>query len=273
MSHDKRMFRVPSLRLLPRNLHRMASELATNTQRGRSSSGSPPVSKKPRLDGETTKQPITIEALPVGKVDLPISPIVDPSTSTSQNVDNTLDSKSKRQKQPKQPKQRKPRRPPPPDPGSAEDVNWHDIVSLLGKDIVDLAVKEEREYTSPIELWDEVELVVVDLSSNGSWLVLEAFNMHADRKSCGIVGESMSILPAPHPPWAVLVPFALPGETIRAKVYRHAKMHSYGDLISVISPNTMLRNDERIKCKYFGKCGGCQYQVCHLLVWTEVVTP
>ena len=38
-------------------------------------------------------------------------------------------------------------------------------------------------------------------------------------------------------------------------------MHSFADLISVEVPNTELRDMSRVKCKYFGTCAGCQYQV------------
>ena|ERR1700733_1904785 len=76
------------------------------------------------------------------------------------------------------------------------------------------------------------------------------------------LGEAVAILPAPqYSPWAILVPFALPEEVVIAKIYRHSKMHSYADLVQVITPNATLRDDGLIKCKYFGTCGGCQYQV------------
>ena len=32
-----------------------------------------------------------------------------------------------------------------------------------------------------------------------------------------------------------------------------------------VKPNPELRDDSRVKCKYFTKCGGCQYQVRALL--------
>lgn len=72
----------------------------------------------------------------------------------------------------------------------------------------------------------------------------------------------MAVLPSPqYSPWVVLVPFSLPGETVIAKIYRHSKMHSYADLVRVVTPNTTLRDDSLVRCKYFGTCGGCQYQV------------
>lgn len=57
--------------------------------------------------------------------------------------------------------------------------------------------------------------------------------------------------------WVVMVPFSLPGERVRARVYRNHKQHSEADLIKVIEPSP-----ERVepRCKLFGECGGCQYQ-------------
>jgi len=61
-------------------------------------------------------------------------------------------------------------------------------------------------------------------------------------------------------PWVVVVPFALPGEKIRARIFANNHLHSLGDLVEVISPNDELRDMTRVKCRYFGVCGGCQYQ-------------
>ncbi|KDQ17575.1 hypothetical protein BOTBODRAFT_29750 [Botryobasidium botryosum FD-172 SS1] len=141
--------------------------------------------------------------------------------------------------QPKKGK-KKQKRPPPAEPGSPEDVIWRDIVALLGQSAVDQAVREGKEWDTPLAFGQELELVVSDISSNG---------------------EAISILPSPHPPWAVLVPFALPGEKIRARVYRHARLHSYADLLSVLVPNESMRDMSRVQCQYFGRCGGCQYQM------------
>jgi len=57
--------------------------------------------------------------------------------------------------------------------------------------------------------------------------------------------------------WVVFVPFALPGERVRARVYRNHKNYSETDLIEVIEPSP-----HRIapQCPLFGACGGCQYQ-------------
>lgn len=57
--------------------------------------------------------------------------------------------------------------------------------------------------------------------------------------------------------WVVFVPFALPGETVKARVYRNDKTFSHADLIEVLTPSP-----DRVKplCPLFGDCGGCQYQ-------------
>lgn len=57
--------------------------------------------------------------------------------------------------------------------------------------------------------------------------------------------------------WVVFVPFCLPGETVRARVYRNDKNCSHADLVEVIesSPDRIAP-----KCPLFGTCGGCQYQ-------------
>ncbi|MDP2136589.1 MAG: class I SAM-dependent RNA methyltransferase [Candidatus Didemnitutus sp.] len=57
--------------------------------------------------------------------------------------------------------------------------------------------------------------------------------------------------------WVVMVPFTLPGERVRARVYRNHKNYSEADLLRILTPAP-----ERIapRCALFGQCGGCQYQ-------------
>lgn len=57
--------------------------------------------------------------------------------------------------------------------------------------------------------------------------------------------------------WVVFVPYTLPGERVRARVYRNDKNHSCADLVEVLEPSP-----ERVEpqCPVFGYCGGCQYQ-------------
>jgi len=57
--------------------------------------------------------------------------------------------------------------------------------------------------------------------------------------------------------WVVFVPFTLPGERVRARVFRNDKNCSHADLIEVL-----VAAPERVapRCPLFGTCGGCQYQ-------------
>jgi 23S rRNA (uracil1939-C5)-methyltransferase/tRNA (uracil-5-)-methyltransferase len=57
--------------------------------------------------------------------------------------------------------------------------------------------------------------------------------------------------------WVVFVPFALPGELVKCRVYRNHKNYSNADLVEVLEPSV-----ERVQpvCPLFGTCGGCQYQ-------------
>ena len=57
--------------------------------------------------------------------------------------------------------------------------------------------------------------------------------------------------------WVVFVPFALPGERVRARVFRNDKNCSHADLVEVVEASP-----DRVEppCPLFGACGGCQYQ-------------
>jgi tRNA/tmRNA/rRNA uracil-C5-methylase (TrmA/RlmC/RlmD family) len=60
--------------------------------------------------------------------------------------------------------------------------------------------------------------------------------------------------------WVVFVPYVLPGEKVRARVYRNDKRHSQADLVEILVPSP-----DRVEpaCELFGECGGCQYQHFH----------
>lgn len=84
----------------------------------------------------------------------------------------------------------------------------------------------------PFDYHEEVELEIESLTNLG--------------QGVGRVGD-----------WVVFVPFALPGEKVRARVYRNHSSYSDADLISVLEAAP-----ERVepRCELFGECGGCQYQ-------------
>ena len=57
--------------------------------------------------------------------------------------------------------------------------------------------------------------------------------------------------------WVVFVPFSLPGDRVKARVWRNDKNYSSADLVEIINPSP-----DRVEpgCRLFGTCGGCQYQ-------------
>ncbi len=57
--------------------------------------------------------------------------------------------------------------------------------------------------------------------------------------------------------WVVMVPYALPGERVRVRIFSNHKNYSEADLVTVLRPS-----HHRItpRCPLFGDCGGCQYQ-------------
>lgn len=70
--------------------------------------------------------------------------------------------------------------------------------------------------------------------------------------------SALSLQPTqPATGWVIMVPFTLPGEKVRARVYRNHKNYSEADLVEVLAPSP-----HRIapRCPLFGACGGCQYQ-------------
>ena len=152
--------------------------------------------------------------------------------------------------------------------GSSEDVISREVVALLGKELVEKAEADGSEWESPFGFREEVELTVSGISSSGmSYSKVTLAAQLPSRSISDLVrsGEGLALSPSSKAPWVVVVPFVLPGEVIRARVHRQAKMYSFADLISVEVPNTELRDMSRVKCKYFGTCAGCQYQVRRLL--------
>lgn len=95
----------------------------------------------------------------------------------------------------------------------------------------------------PFEYHRELEVVIDSLSNLGDGIARVPV-VPAD-------GEGS---PAP---WVVFVPFTLPGERVRIRVFRNDRNHSRADLLEVIEPSPD-RTDPG--CPKFGECGGCQYQ-------------
>ncbi len=82
-----------------------------------------------------------------------------------------------------------------------------------------------------------------------------AYHQQLDVRIENLTNEGMGVARAGG--WVVFVPFVLPGESVRCRVYRNHKNFSEADLVEVLEPSP-----QRIRpvCPVFGVCGGCQYQ-------------
>lgn len=89
------------------------------------------------------------------------------------------------------------------------------------------------------ELFSQIEVKIVDVSSTGDGLALSENNDHV-----------------------YVVPFTVPGDKVLVKVVRQHPPLSYSltDFIKVLEPGPK-RNDSLIGCGYFSKCSGCQLQM------------
>lgn len=139
--------------------------------------------------------------------------------------------------------------------GSSEDILRLDIKALIKSletkatitppDNQDAAPNKDDNAAAPSDQADlppegtETEVQVQDLSSTGDGLATR-----------------------PGSDQVYVVPFTVPGDTVRVKVYRHHTLdkHTVADFLSVVKPSP-LRDDSRIKCQYFTRCGGCQFQM------------
>ena len=57
--------------------------------------------------------------------------------------------------------------------------------------------------------------------------------------------------------WVVMVPFVIPGELVKVRIYRNLSRYSEGDLLEILESSKYRVNP---KCGLFESCGGCQYQ-------------
>ncbi|KAH9850606.1 S-adenosyl-L-methionine-dependent methyltransferase, partial [Lenzites betulinus] len=143
-------------------------------------------------------------------------------------------------KQPKQKKQKKTARRAP-EPYSHDDILLREVSALLGQEYADAAKAADLDYDAPFDLSQHLDLTVSSISPS--------------------TGESLSIATSGDRKWVIVTPLSLPGEHIRVRVYRHARLHSHADLLEVVEPNPEWRDMSLVQCKYFGTCAGCQYQM------------
>ena len=113
-------------------------------------------------------------------------------------------------------------------------------------------VKQRKFNDHPFPYHHELELAIESLTNLGAGVARVRLdeaqrNAAPALRSAAKEGEG----------WVVFVPFALPGERVRARIFRNHANYSEADLLEVIAPSP-----DRIAplCPLFGACGGCQYQ-------------
>ena len=111
--------------------------------------------------------------------------------------------------------------------------------------------KNKKFQDVPFAYHQEIELEITTLTNLGSGLGRVTLPGETEAK------------------WVVMVPFTLPGERIRARVFRNQKNFSEADVVEVLTPSP---HRTAATCPLFTRCGGCQYQ--HLayteqLLWKQ----
>lgn len=126
-----------------------------------------------------------------------------------------------------------------------DEVLQVDINQLLKKHKPETESGSEQATDAPTpqptlpELYSEIEVKILDISSTGDGLALSENADHV-----------------------YVVPFTVPGDKALVKVVRQYPSLSYtlADFLKVIDPGPK-RNDSLIGCGYFSKCSGCQMQM------------
>ncbi|KAL1303603.1 hypothetical protein AAFC00_006967 [Neodothiora populina] len=140
--------------------------------------------------------------------------------------------------------------------GSNEEVLIADVRALLEKHSINQeqqngdkveeetqATEQEQEAENNIntlpELFTEIEVTIQELSSTGDGLAL--------------IPDSTQV---------AVVPFTAPGDTVKIKLVKHLQDSNYTltDLLVVVKPSEH-RDESLVKCQYFSRCSGCQFQM------------
>ncbi|KAI0099330.1 uracil-5--methyltransferase [Nemania sp. FL0031] len=100
---------------------------------------------------------------------------------------------------------------------------------------------------------DEVSVAHESLPQQGSEIIVKVLELSSTGDALAVHEGSKQIY---------VVPFAVPGDVVKIKVYRHLREEQYtvADFIEVVEP-APTRDDSRVRCGYFAKCSGCQFQM------------
>ena len=132
---------------------------------------------------------------------------------------------------------------------------------------VSVVGKNKKFSDIPFTYHQEIELEITTLTNLGSGLG----RVQLPGAQLPPLGSQLTTEPpsAAGGGWVVMVPFTLPGERVRVRVFRNQKNFSEADLVAVLTPSP---HRVAATCPLFARCGGCQYQ--HLayseqLLWKQ----
>ncbi|MFC7336443.1 class I SAM-dependent RNA methyltransferase [Haloferula chungangensis] len=101
----------------------------------------------------------------------------------------------------------------------------------------------KKFHPHPFEYHQELEVTIDSLTNLGDGIARVPIPSSED--------------PTQSTDWVVFVPFTLPAEKVRIRVFRNDKNHSRADLLEVLEASPDRATPA---CPLFGECGGCQYQ-------------
>lgn len=133
--------------------------------------------------------------------------------------------------------------------GSSEEVLRKDILALIKAQRPCPEADADADESTEQKTEEQVEV----LPEEGTETEVEILELSSTGDGLGMKDGSDQVY---------VVPFTVPGDIAKVKVYRHLRheKQTLADYISIAKPSP-LRDDSRIKCKYFASCGGCQFQM------------
>jgi 23S rRNA (uracil1939-C5)-methyltransferase/tRNA (uracil-5-)-methyltransferase len=118
-------------------------------------------------------------------------------------------------------------------------------------------MRNRKFNATPFGYHEEIELEISTLTNRGLGLGRVALPGETGPAPAPVPEPGAGPDQAPSSGWVVMVPFTLPGERVRARIFRNHKNYSEADPVDILTPSP-----HRVAplCPLFGRCGGCQYQ-------------
>lgn len=128
-----------------------------------------------------------------------------------------------------------------------------DMKNGTSDEILAIDIRHLRASLDASEGDSEVPVVDESLPEPGAEIVVKVVELSSTGDALAIQEGSKQIY---------VLPFAVPGDVVKVKVFRHLREEQYtvADFLSVVEP-APTRDDSRVRCGYFAKCSGCQFQM------------